>query len=324
MAYSTSSSSNAYSKPHSQYSLLDDSYLKLIASPPQSLYPPMKFQNVAFNNIKLGYDALTEGTSQTGYGEYNQAYPSACSQYNVVQCPTNKVLYPFDKSPLPKIPSQAVPTSAAPTLASPAPLAIQPLPAHLLEQYKRLGVRLFISTDSAKPCIHCKNAIHLLQQHQLLPFTQVLNVQDPAVMKQLTALGGKGVPLFHATATNAVVPRFVPSVTDLIHMLSLPAGSPAPAGGGGTDFFLLTNDACPHCRAFTQNLKAHNLSHYFQTVPVTDTARMKTFANLKLSGVPAMVARSRKTGEIKEVVTGMPDMHRFKSEVQRFLKENQS
>lgn len=320
MAYNTSSSSNAYSKPHSQYSLLDDSYLKLIASPPQSLYPSMKFQNVAFNNIKLGYDALTATPSQTGYGEYNQAYPSACSQYNVVQCPTNKVLYPFDKSPLPKVPSAPVVTSAPPTLASPVPVAIPP---HLLEQYKRLGVRLFISTDTAKPCVHCKNAIHLLQQHQLLPFTQVLNVQDPAVLAQVKALGGKGVPLFHSVATNAVVPRFVPSITELIHLLSLPQGSAAPAGGG-TDFFLLTNDACPHCRAFTQNLKAHNLSHYFQTVPVTDAARMKSFANLKLSGVPAMVARDRRTGQIKEVVTGMPDMHRFKGEVQRFLKEHQS
>lgn len=310
-------SSNAYTKPHSEYSVLDDGYLRLIASPPQSLYPPMKFQNVSFSNVKLGYDSLTEGSSQTGYNVYNVAYPTACSQYNVVECPTNKVLFPLDKSPMPGHAKSG----------SPAPGAKAMLPAQVQEQYKRLGVKLFISADPNRPCPWCKKAIVLLQQLGLLQYTQVLNIQDAKVKQELVGLGGTGVPFFYSSSSGASVPNFVPDISSLIRRLSQRVASMAPLAGsglpnGGTDFYLLTSDSCPHCRSFKQHLHSNNLAHFFNAVPTTDAAAMKPFADLKLTGVPAMVAKSRSNGQIKDVAVGMPDMQSFKQKVQQFLQKN--
>jgi len=319
------SSTNAYTKPNTDYALLDNGYNTLIASPTQSLYPNMKFENVAFNNITLGYDALTKGVyTGSGYGDYNQAYPTACSQYNVVECPSNRVLYPL------KAPSQDTKMASPIKTSSPPPTTSA---EQLQQRWKALAVKLYTSQDSKKPCPWCQKAIELLQHYGLLAFTQIVNVQNDDTRVDLINHGGQGVPFFLSQATGKVYPKYSPNILEIIHILEGSShrmmgspkpsmGSPTPSGSPNpsqTDFVLFVNPQCAHCQTFTQLAQQHNVLQHLKRVSVTDPNLMKQYQHVTVTGTPQLVAINKTNGHVKGQMKGVPSVQEFKNKILNFF-----
>uniref|UniRef100_A0A6C0D1G8 Thioredoxin domain-containing protein n=1 Tax=viral metagenome TaxID=1070528 RepID=A0A6C0D1G8_9ZZZZ len=205
-------SEDSLTKSTAEYNTLGEPNPLIASLPAFNPYPSMSYQykNVTNDKVVLGYDALSHGPySGSGYGTYDVSYPSACSSYYVLRCP-----------------SQQIVQEVSPVTASPSPSPSQPsVPMDVMTALKSLQINAYLDTSTMMG----SKIGALLHSWGISKLVTVLPVQNSGYKAEMMSRGGTDSPYFFSNATGKSFQGVPSSINALLHSLSKSSSSHPPS-----------------------------------------------------------------------------------------------
>jgi hypothetical protein len=230
-------SEDSLTKSTADYNTLGEPNPLIASLPAFNPYPSMSYQykNVTNEKVVLGYDALSHGPySGSGYGNYDVSYPSACSSYYVMRCPSQQIVQEVTNV----------------TTASPSPSPSQPtVPMDIMTALKNLQINAYLDTSTMMG----SKIGALLHSWGISKVVTVLPVQNSGYKAEMMSRGGTDAPYFFSNATGKSFQGIPSSINALLHSLSK---SPSmPPSMPPKDMMMMTKEGydCQSCGVSKKN-----------------------------------------------------------------------
>ena len=207
-------SENSLTNAIPEYNTLGEPNPLLAGLPAFNPYPSMAYQykNVTNDKVVLGYDALSHGPySGAGYGTYNVSYPSACSSYYVLKCPSQQIVQEVSAVSTP---------SPAPSSASPQPT----LPTNVMTALQQLNITVYLDTSTMMG----SKISAMLHSWGISKLVNILPAQNSGYKAEMMSRGGTDSPYFFSNSTGKSFQGVPSSIMSLLQNLSMsPSGVPS-------------------------------------------------------------------------------------------------
>lgn len=248
-------SEDSLTKSTAEYNTLGEPNPLIASLPAFNPYPSMSYQykNVTNEKVVLGYDALSHGPySGSGYGNYNVSYPSACSSYYVMRCPSQQIVQEVTNV-----------TTASPSPSQPT------VPMDIMTALKNLQINAYLDTSTMMG----SKIGALLHSWGISKLVTVLPVQNSGYKAEMMSRGGTDAPYFFSNATGKSFQGIPSSINALMHSLSKSPSMP-PSMPPSKDMMMKEGYGCQSCGV--PKKKQPKIDNY-QSAPKDDDSHVVYF-----------------------------------------------
>lgn len=271
--------SDNYTKPLREYSVLGFNYNTLLAPTINSPYPPMDIQYLAYPNADNSYFSLTKDNNGLPYASIRTGYPGSCSFYNVVQCPTNRVTSRFD--------TDASTNNGCAGVAGrqPVPSTMPPVNDSIISFLNAHRLIIYGTPNTTSLILSVIPA-------SLVPYVEVKDVSDSAVMNEASKLGVTINPSIVSSSTGLILSGTPQSFDSIVQYFSSQSAPHTSAPTGGAQYIVVSSRDCGYCSTLVNDLdKVPDLKAATVVVDINDKDALKRFIGnaATITGTPTII-----------------------------------